>query len=64
MFKIGQKVVDKETNNIGTIIQVANNFCLVMYENNLTEGKFTWELEKCNLLEILKRKVGIKNGRK
>lgn len=64
MYKIGQKVIDKQTNQICTVTQVCDLFCLIMHRNGITTGRFYWELEEYNLLRGLLRKVGIKNGRK
>lgn len=63
MYKIGQKVIDKQTNQICTVTQTYYNFCLVMHKSGLTTGRFHWELEECNLIQRILKKVGKKNGR-
>ena len=63
MFKIGQKVIDKQTNQICTVTQVCDLFCLIMHRNGITTGRFYWELEECNLIQRILKKVGKKNGR-
>lgn len=63
MYKIGQKVIDKQTNEVCTVTQICDRFCLVMYKDGITVGRFHWELEECNLIQRILKKVGKKNGR-
>lgn len=63
MFKIGQKVIDKQTNQICTVTQTYDNFCLVMHKSGVTTGRFNWELEEYSFIKHVLRKVGEKNGR-
>lgn len=63
MYKIGQKVIDKQTNQICTVTQTYETFYLVMYKDGVNVGRFHWELEECNLIQRILRKVGKKNGR-
>lgn len=63
MYKIGQKVIDKQTNQICTVTQTYETFYLVMYKDGVNVGRFHWELEKCNLIQRILKKVGKKNGR-
>ena len=64
MFKIGQKVIDKQTNQICTVTQICDRFCLIMHKNGITTGRFNWELEEYSFIKNLLRKVGGRNGRK
>lgn len=64
MCKIGQKVIDKLTNETCVVMHTYETFCLVMYKNGLTTGRFNWELEEYSFIKNLLRKVGGKNGRK
>lgn len=63
MYKIGQKVIDKQTNEVCTVTQICDIFCLVMYKDGITVDRFHWELEECNLIQRILKKVGKKNGR-
>lgn len=64
MYKIGQKVVDKQTNETCKISQFCKPFYLVMFKDGITVGRFSWELEAYSFKSRLLRKVGKKNGRK
>ena len=64
MFKIGQKVIDKQTNQVCTVTQICDRFCLVMYKDGVNVGRFNWELEEYSFIKSLLRKVGERNGRK
>ncbi len=50
MFKIGEYVLDRKTNEKYRIYNKTNKFYLVK-ENDLMVGKFEWELKKCNLIQ-------------
>ena len=54
MFKIGDYVLDRKTNEKYRIYNKSNNksnkFYLVK-GNGLIVGKFEWELKKCNLIQ-------------
>lgn len=63
MFKIGQKVIDKQTNKVCTVTQICDRFCLVMCKDGITVGRFNWELEEYSFIKKMLRKVGRKNGR-
>lgn len=63
MFKIGQKVIDKQTNKVCTVTQICDRFCLVMYKDGITVGRFNWELEEYSFIKKILGKVGGKNGR-
>lgn len=64
MFKIGQKVIDKQTRKICTVTQTYETFYLVMYKDGVNVGRFHWELEEYSFIKNLLRKVGGKCGRK
>lgn len=64
MYKIGQKVIDKLTDEPCVVMHTYETFCLIMYKNGLTTGRFFDELEEYNFIKGLLRKVGFKNGRK
>lgn len=50
MFKIGDYVLDKKTNEKYRVYNKLNKFYLVKREG-LMVGKFEWELKKCNLIQ-------------
>lgn len=50
MFKIGDYVLDKKTNEKYRICNKSNKFYLVKGKG-LIVGKFEWELKKCNLIQ-------------
>ena len=50
MFKIGDYVLDKKTNEKYRVYSKSNKFYLVKREG-LMVGKFEWELKKCNLIQ-------------
>lgn len=64
MYEIGQKVIDKQTNEVCRIAQICYQFYIIMFKNGITVGRFSWELEKYSFIKRILRKVGRKNGRK
>ena len=50
MFKIGDYVLDKKTNEKYRICNKSNKFYLVKGKGFIV-GKFEWELKKCNLIQ-------------
>lgn len=61
MFKIGDYILDKKTNQKCLIISYNKNFYLIKNINGVVEGKFEWELEKYNFIKYIIRRI--KNAR-
>lgn len=51
MYSIGEKVLDKKTNELVTIISKNHKFYLVKDNSNMIIGKFEWEIKKCSKIK-------------